>query len=59
MKENKPINDWKTYVKLFFSWLLYVVILYFIFLTGREAYKEEQQMKKQTIENVTNDETNN
>ena len=59
MKENKPINDWKTYVKLFFSWLLYVVILYFIFLTGREVYKEEQQMKKQTIENVTNDETNN
>ncbi len=59
MKENKPINDWKIYVKLFFSWLLYVVILYFIFLAGREAYNEEQQMKKQTIENVTNDETNN
>lgn len=38
MKENKPINDWKTYVKLFFSWLLYVAFLYFIFLAGRDCY---------------------
>ena len=52
MKENKPINDWKTYVKLFFSWLLYVVILYAFFFLLREASIEEQEIKKQTIENI-------
>ena len=51
MKEKKTLNNWKTYLKLFFSWLLYVILLYLFFFGIREAYFKEQEMKKETIEN--------